>query len=140
MTLFFSITLCLSAVGLVLLLGLKRYEMNTGRVFFARIRPKINRVLHNLVLFVQYMLPFMARRSVAHALRALRVALSSAVARLILYLEVSLHRMLVTIQHAMQPRRGGGTTSTFLQEVADHKRKLLRNPAEKKAIIEEYHQ
>jgi hypothetical protein len=112
--------------------------MRTGRVVFARVRPGLNRVVHGLVLFVQYMLPFMARRSIGRMLRAIRAALSRTIARLILYLEASLYRMLAAMQHAMQPKRGG-TASSFLQEVADHKRSLLKNPAEKRAIFEEFH-
>ncbi len=138
MTLFFLIILCASALGLVLLLSFKRYEMRTGRVVFARIRPFVRAVVHPVVLFVQYLLPFMARRSLAATVRALRAGLSRTLARATLYLETTLARMLAAIQHAMQPRRGG-QASSFLQEVADHKRALLKDPAEKRAIFEEYH-
>jgi hypothetical protein len=138
MTLFFFISLCVSAFGLVLLLGFKRYEMRTGRVVFARLRPAMRRVIHPIVLFVQYLLPFMARRSIAVTVRAARAGLTATLARVTLYLEATLARMLAAVQQAMQPRRGGGQASSFLQEVADHKRRLLKDPAEKRAIFEEY--
>jgi hypothetical protein len=138
MTLFFFITLSLSASGLVLLLGLKHYELQTGHVIFAAIRPGTKRVLHSFVLFVQYLLPFIARRSLAHMFRIIRVALSAMLARLTLYVEASLYRMLRTMQQTMRPRRGGGPASAFLQEVADHKQKLLKDPVEKRAIFEEF--
>jgi hypothetical protein len=37
----------------------------------------------------------------------------------------------------MQPKRGG-VASSFLQEVADHKRRCSAHPAEKRAIFEEF--
>ncbi len=138
MTLFFFITLCVSATGLILLLSVKRYEMSTGHVIFVRARPSIARALHTAVLFVQYILPFVARRSLAHAVKLLRAALSNLLARLTVFIEGSLHRLLEEIHHLMQPKRGGGAASAFLQEVADHKRKLLKDPAEKRAIFEEF--
>lgn len=138
MTLFFFISLCISALGLLLLLGAKRYEMRTGRVIFARLRPTLQRVIHPIVLFVQYMLPFLARRSLAATVRTVRAALSRTIARVTLYLEATLTRMLAAIQQTMQPKRGG-QASSFLQEVADHKRSLLKDPVEKRAIFEEYH-
>ena len=137
--LFFTITLCLSSLGLILLLSIKRYEMQTGHVIFQRVRPSLNRMLHNIVLFIQHILPLIARRGVASAFRYLRALLSSSLARLTLYTEVTLRRMLTTMQETMQPRRGGGSASTFLQEVAEHKSRLLKDPAEKRAIFEEYH-
>ena len=139
MTLFFFITLCLSAIGLITLLGAKRYEMRTKRVIFAGLRPGMHRVMHGIVLFVQYMLPFIARRSIGKVAHTLRAALSNALARLTLYLEVMLHRILEGLHELMRPRRTNSPASTFLQEVAEHKRQLLRNPAQKRAIFEEYH-
>jgi hypothetical protein len=137
MTLFFLITLCTSALGLVLLLSFKRYEMRTGRVVFARLRPVLRRALHPVILFVQYLVPFIARRSLAATVRAARAALSRTTARLVLYVETMLARALTALQQMMQPRRGG-QASSFLQEVADHKRSLLKDPAEKRAIFEEF--
>jgi hypothetical protein len=137
MTLFFTTTLYLSIAGLVLLLGFKRYELRTNRVVFARIRPGLERFSHALVLFIQYILPFLARRSVGAMLRGFRATLSAALARALLQVEIFLARILAKLQHIMQPKRTGGAASTFLQEVAEHKRKLIRNPAHKSAIFEE---
>jgi hypothetical protein len=137
MTLFFLITLCVSSLGLLLLLLAKRYEMRTGKVVFQRTRPLVRKVVHPVVLFVQYILPFMARRSLRATLRAARAGLSRILARATLYVETSLSRLLHAIQQAMQPKRGG-VASSFLQEVAEHKRKLLSDPEERKAIFEEF--
>lgn len=132
-------SLCVSAILLLLLVSVKRYEMNTGRVVFLGMRKVVYRMLHPVVLFVQYLLPFLAKRSLSLTAQAVRVGLSRTLARAVLYLEMLLARMLTGIQNMMQPKRGGGQASSFLQEVADHKRKLLKDPAEKHAIFEEYH-
>ena len=137
MTLFFFITLCFSATMLVLLLGVKRYEMNTGHVIFMRARPKAARIVHIVVLFIQHVLPFIARRSAAQAFRLARAGVSNMLARLTLYIETSLRRLLLAIQQGMQPKRGGGVTSAFLREVAEHKKKLLNDPEERKAFFDE---
>jgi len=137
MTLFFFITLCLSALGLTLLLGVKRYEMNTGHVIFMRARPKVSRFMHWVMVFIEHVLPFVARRSAAQALRLARAGISNMLARLTLYIETSLRRLLLAIQQGMQPKRGGGVASAFLQEVAEHKKKLLKDPEERKAFFEE---
>lgn len=137
MTLFFLITLCVSSLGLILLLLAKRYEMRTGRMVFQRLRPLVRRAVHPVVLFVQYILPFMARRSLRATVRAMRAGLSRILARATLYVETGLARMLHAMQQAMQPKRGG-VASSFLQEVAEHKRKLLNDPEERKAIFEEF--
>jgi hypothetical protein len=139
MTFFFISTLVLSSLGLILLLSLKRYEMRTGRVVFARSRPRLERGVRFVTIFVQYLLPFVARRGLAAMLRGVRATLTAVLARAVLSIESTLAGLLSTMQHAMQPKRGG-PASTFLQEVADHKRRLLRGPAEKRAIFEEYQQ
>ena len=137
MTLFFFTTLCLSALGLVLVLGVKRYEMNTGHVIFMRARPRLARAMHGVMVFIEHVLPFIARRSAAQALRLARAGVSNMLARLTLYIETGLHRLLSAVQQGMQPKRGGGAASAFLQEVAEHKKKLLKDPEERKAFFEE---
>jgi hypothetical protein len=138
MALIFSITLLLSIVGLTLLLGIKRYELNTGRMVLKGVRPAVRRVVHTAVLYVEYLLPFLARRSLAHAARVARVVLSRAAARMALFVEETLHHALLGVEHMMQPRQSGGAASGFLEEVAEHKRKLLRKPPEHRAIFEKY--
>ncbi len=140
MAAFFFITLCISALGLLTLIGLKRREMRTHRVMFARARPAAERGLHALVLFVQYMLPFMARRSLGAMYRAVRAAFLRLVARGVLLVEETLHRLIALLQGLTQPPSRGGAASSFLQEVADHKKSLLRKPLAKRAIFEEYQQ
>jgi hypothetical protein len=103
--------------GLFFLLSLKRYEMRTG-AWSLRDRPRLSESFAvRFVLFVQYLLPFVARRSVAcNAARGARYLDRRSCTR-VLSVE-RLWRMLATMQHAMQPKRGGGPASTFLQEAA----------------------
>ena len=139
MTLFFSVTLAISVVGLVLLLALKRYEMRTGRVLFSTLRPRVRRTLHATVLFVEYILPFLARRSLAKVWSIARSTLLYAIARSTVFVEELLQYILHTIEHTMQPHHTSGRpASAFLEEVAEHKRKLLRKPVERRAIFQKY--
>lgn len=138
MALFFFTTLSISILGLILLLGLKRYEMVKRRMFFARSRPSISRVVHAGEFIAQYFLPYLVRRGFLVLWRRVRTGVLRGFARLTLWVEHTLHRMLGTLQHMMEPSRGRGQVSAFLQEVADHKQKLLRKPAEKRAIFERY--
>jgi hypothetical protein len=138
MAIFFLTTLCISALALITLLGVKRYELRTGRVAFARIRPRAQRLIQNVILLVQYMLPFLARRSLFALTRGFRLAVGHFVALGVLYVENALRQMLVAIHNILQPKTHVGPASSFLQEVAEHKRKLLRKPVEKRAIFERY--
>jgi hypothetical protein len=140
MTLFFTVSLGVSVVGLILLLILKRYEMRSGKVVFMRARPRLERLSHAIVLFLHYILPFLARRSMAAILHSARVWLGATLARLTLSVEHTLARLLTAVREAVEPKRGGGQATGFLQEVADHKRRLLTDPSQKHAIFEEYQQ
>ena len=137
MALFFTITLVLSSLGLVSLLVLKSYEMRTGRLFMGGLRPGLQRSLHGSVLFIEYILPGLARRGFGGVWAAARTVLKNAVARAILFFEGALERMLAFMRDLMQPPRGGGEASAFLREVAEHKKKLLEKPAGKRAIFDE---
>ncbi len=136
MALFFSITLVLSALGLMSLLWVKSYEMRSGRLFMAGVRPAARRGLHASVLFVEYILPGLARRGWRSMLAAARSVLKAAAARAILFFEDTLERMLAFIRALMQPPRGGGEASAFLREVAEHKKKLLEKPVGKREIFD----
>jgi hypothetical protein len=139
MALFFSITLCLSILGLTTLLGLKRYELKTGRIVFERVRPRVRQVLHDVVLIAQYLLPFLARRVLTNVLVAARVLFLRVIARIALFVEETLHRWLGAVEHMLQPHPSGGQASQFLREIAEHKQSLLKRPAQRRAIIEKYH-
>ncbi len=137
MVLFLTVAVLISATGMVLVLVLKSYEMRTGRLFLGSLRPPVARSLHNSVLFIEYILPGLARRGVRGAWLAARAVLKAGAARAILFFEAALERMLSIIRDAMQPPRGGGQASQFLRDVAEHKRQLLERPANKRAIFDD---
>ena len=137
MALFFTITLVLSSLGLVSLLMLKSYELRSGRLFMGGLRPALQRALHASVLFIEYIVPGLARRGWGGMWAAARAVLKSALARAILFFEKTLERMLAFMRDLMQPPRGGGEASQFLREVAEHKKKLLEKPAGKRAIFDD---
>jgi hypothetical protein len=108
-------------------------------MFFARLRPFANKILHTLVFIGQYLLPYLLRRGVFMLWRKARASITRAFARLALYVEFTLHRMLETLHKTTtEPSHARGQVSAFLQEVADHKQKLMRKPAQKRAIFEQY--
>lgn len=137
MALVLTIILGISIIGLTTLLTLKRYEMRTGKVFFARSRPVFEKPLHTSSFVVANILPLLAKRSFAQAMYGVRSILGHLIARITLSVEHVLHRLLEEIQRIIEPRHTGGQVSTFLQEVAEHKRKLLRRAPEKRAIFDE---
>ncbi len=137
MALFFSISLGVSATGLVLLLVLKRHELRTGRMFLARMRPQRGGVAHSGVMFVEHVLPSLVVSSIKQFFVATRLAARAALARGILLFEHVLQRMLLFVRDMTQPPQGGGPASAFLREVAEHKRKLLEQKLDKRAIFDE---
>ncbi|HVV39036.1 MAG TPA: hypothetical protein VHD31_01795 [Candidatus Paceibacterota bacterium] len=137
MALFFTITLLISSLGLLSLLLLKSYEMRTGRLFMASMRPGVQRLMHATVLFVEYILPGLARRGVRGIWLSVEGVVKQALARAILFFENALENMLTFVRELMQPPRGGGQASQFLREVAEHKKKLLERPVAKRAIFDE---
>ena len=137
MVLFLLITLCVSLLGIILILSIKRYEMRTGRVFFARTRPAITAPLHTSSLVIEHLLPRFAQRSVDRGIVTIRAVLGRMLAKGTFMIETMLRKMLSAIHRVVEPRERGGPASAFLQEVAAHKRKLLRRAPDKRAIFEE---
>ncbi|HYF13230.1 MAG TPA: hypothetical protein VD928_02960 [Candidatus Paceibacterota bacterium] len=137
MVLFLIITLAVSLVGIILILSVKRYEMRTGKMFFRRSRPALAKPFRTSSLIIEHLLPLIARRSIERGAIALRITLGRFLAKVTLMIESILRRMLAAIHRFVEPRESGGPASAFLQEVAAHKRKLLRRAPEKRAIFEE---
>ncbi|HWB33861.1 MAG TPA: hypothetical protein VG753_00855 [Candidatus Paceibacterota bacterium] len=137
MTLFFTITLAVSLLGLILMLAVKRREMRTGRVIFARLRPKHGGLLHSVVYFFERTLPVTIKYLVFRASEGVGAIIKRTFARAILLFEYALEHMLVFIRDLTRPPQKGGPASPFLQEVADHKRELMKGSQEDHAIFEE---
>lgn len=137
MAAFLTIALLVSSLGLVVMLVLKRYELRTGKLVLAAVRPKRGGVAHSGVAFIEHALPSLVARSLARFFLAARAAAKTLLARGILLFEHALQRLLVVVRDMTQPPQGGGPASAFLQEVADHKRKLLEEKLDKRAIFDD---
>ncbi len=124
MVLFFISTLCVSLLGLSGLLYAKHWELTTGKVLFADHRPRLADFFHTILFWVERVLPTLAHD---YALLVWQVTLRSAhatVAYLVLKVEHLLERILHTLRHTTEVDRGVGQASDFLQQVAEHKKKL----------------
>lgn len=126
MALFFSGALLVSVVGMIALLGFKRYELSSGHVIFARARPAIGTFFKHTLWWIEKVLPALVRVYSRRALRYCKVVLQHALARSILWVEHTLERVLSAVREKTAASRAPGEASAFLREVAEHKRKLSR--------------
>ena len=126
MVTFFITTLVLSCLGLTSLVGLKRYEMNTGRVVGSNVRPQVSRFFHAISLWVERILPTLVRMYSRILTRAFLSSVYRVTAHAVVRVEQWLERALHALRHTTDVRRGMGEASAFLREVSEHKRKLLR--------------
>ncbi len=129
MLIFFTVLLALSIVGMVSLLGVKQWELHTDNLLLVRMRPKAGNFFQQLLFWVERVLPALVRVYARRLWRAARAWLHRVVAQGVLATEAWLEWVLHTLRHTtdMRAPRGTGTTSVFLQEVAEHKKKLLRH-------------
>lgn len=137
MDVFFSITLGISIVGLVLLLSLKRYELRTGRRLFGGMRPLLDRFFRRVLLLIEHALPRAVESGGKQAGHASRYFIRHAFAGTMGFFERMLEVMLHTVREKTEPQRGSKNASEFLQEVAEHKRQLDKQPEEKRVIFED---
>lgn len=133
-----SITLAISIVGMISLLLLKRYELNSGRIFLGSARPAVGAFFHRKLMWIEYALPGLMRSGVRALYANLRILAHRAVAWVVVKVEQGLERALHNVRHktTLAPRRGE-ETSAFLREVAEHKKKLQEDLPERATVIEE---
>lgn len=107
------------------ILGLKRYELATGRVFMAGARPRLRAFFRRAFFFVERVLPNLAAHEARRVFGAARRVARAAAARGILFAEQNLERLLQSLRRltAHHPR-ADTAASPFLREVAEHKKKL----------------
>jgi len=132
-----TVTLGVSIVGLLSLLVIKRREMKTGRVMFARIRPRMRRFFHTILVVVEHVIPGLVKHVVYGVLRFMRGGVQRLIARAILLFEFTLERVLHRVRSTSTAPQGSGEVSNFLREVAAHKRALLKRAPSKRTIFEE---
>ncbi len=130
-------TLIVSTMGCVGLLLLKRFELATNRVVFARLRPKQGGVVNRTGVFIERVLPLIIRYFFVSFGRFVRRQFRRLLAWVTLHVEKTLERVLHTVRERSRPRRDRGEASSFLRAVADHKRTVLHQPGIERAIAED---
>ena len=138
MVLFFGVGLLVSIVGLVALFMIKRWELQTGNMVFATTRPRIGAWAHATLLWIERVLPALTMHYSKHAGKTAERLLHHGAAQALLAVEHGLERVLNTLRGVTEQPRSDKEASAFLREVAEHKRKLLRTPAERRAVIEKF--
>jgi len=127
MVLFFTATLLISCVALVLLLALKQWELSTGRIVgSAWIRPQLSRYFHAMSVWIERIIPTLVRMYSKILWRAMLRKVHRITALVVMRAERILEKTLHTLRHTTDVRKGMGEASIFLREVSEHKRKLLR--------------
>lgn len=121
---FFTITLCISIAGIAALFVLKQIELSTGSVLFAAFRPKVNRFFKTCLVFVERVIPGLAKEGFMHVLGRLRGAVTVILARAILKVETVLQGWLHFLKEKFNPRHARGEASAFLKEVGEYKKQL----------------
>jgi hypothetical protein len=125
---FFTATLLFSTVGIIVLLVAKRFEMKTGRVFLGGVRPSVGAFFHTALVTVERVLPALVSQVLKQTARAFSWLMHNGTARGVLMLERALEKTLAGIRYATThpPAVRAGKASVFLQEVAEHKKNLLK--------------
>lgn len=125
MVLFLTTTLVVSTLGMLGIVGLKRYELATGRLFLAGLRPGLRHFFRRTFFWFERVLPSLIAHEAGRLWRAGRAVVRTAAAQGLLFAEQTLERGLSALRQATShaPARPGDA-SPFLREVAEHKKKL----------------
>ncbi|MBY0472730.1 hypothetical protein K2Q00_00380 [Patescibacteria group bacterium] len=127
MVLFFTVLLGISIVGLVSLLAIKRWELRTGNMVLAGVRPHVSQVSHRVLVWIERVLPHLitqlARRGVSEG----RVLVHRGAAYSLLWAEQGLERVLANLRGVTERPRSSKEASAFLREIAEHKRQLVQD-------------
>ncbi|MBX4192139.1 hypothetical protein KW798_01500 [Candidatus Parcubacteria bacterium] len=130
MVLFLTTTLGISIVGMMTLLGVKRYELSTGRMAFRSIRPFFAGAFHHVVVFFEHFLPALVYVQVRKVVMRAASFVQRIIAHAILVAEYWLEQALNTLRMTTHIPHPSVPASAFLREVAAHKKSLLkRSPA-----------
>ena len=135
MEVFFTTTLGVSIIGMVSLLAVKRYELNSGRVVLNAVRPHLNTVFHRTLVFVERILPVLVRvyaeRMVLLGVRAVQ----QLIARTILIAEHWLQKALDTLRMTTHVPHPSIPASAFLREVAEHKKTIIKRSRRPRGLV-----
>lgn len=136
MVTFLTTVLCVAIVGLVSLLAVKRWELQSGRLLLSGIRPKAGYALGQGLHFVERGLPTFVRNLAVRGYATSRVLFHRLVAWSVLHAERALEKTLQVLRHTTTVR-AEGEASPFLREVAEHKKSLLKGSGKKRGAIYE---
>jgi hypothetical protein len=134
---FFTVTLGVSIAGMILLLVLKRYELNSGRVLLGSARPAVGHFFHRTLSWFEYVLPGLARVGARRLYATARRVLHVWAARFVVKVEQGLEQALRRVRGTTAAPQPGRETSAFLREVAEHKKKLQEDLPDRSTVIEE---
>ena len=138
MVIFLTVLLCVSLVGLSSILYVKHWEETKGRLMMSRVRPRAGEMLGLGLNFVEKRAPALLRDVISRAYAIARSLMHRTAAWSVIHVERMLEKTLHTLRHTTQ-KRGDGEASSFLREVAEHKKSLQERSSSKKpnAIYEE---
>src|SRR3569623_227266 len=121
---FFTLTLCVSIIGIVSLFVLKQIELSTGSGIMSGMRPRVNRFFKTCLVIVERVIPGLAQEGFMHVLGRVREAVKVVLARMILKVETVLQNWLRFLKEKFNPRHARGEASAFLKEVGEYKKQL----------------
>ncbi len=124
------ILLAISIIGMLALLGAKRYELTSGKLIFANARPKLAKFSNRMVFLFGTAVPLYVRWQVGRAYRASTAWVHWAVAHGALRVERWLESILENVREKTASTRASGEASAFLREVGEYKKKLTDNALE----------
>ncbi len=128
---FFIILLVVSITGMGFLLGVKYYELSTGRLLLGSARPKLSKFAARMVFLFGTAVPLYLAWQAERGYKGLSAWLHKAVAHATINLERWLESVLHTVREKTADTRAPGEASAFLREVGEYKKKL--NGSEEKS-------
>ncbi|MES2007039.1 MAG: hypothetical protein V4436_02945 [Patescibacteria group bacterium] len=131
---FFTISLCVSVIGILMLFVLKQIELSTGHVILSSARPKVNRFFKTCLLLIERVLPGLVREGIWAVLMRLRGLLTKTLARWILSFETMLKNILHVLREKFNPHHSRGEASAFLKEVGEYKKQLENETQEDRSL------
>ena len=134
--LFFVTTLVLSLLGMVGLLTVKRYELTSGKLIFAGVRPGASTFFERTLRWGEKILPHLVKQQAERASRYVVRTLQLALAHSIVWLERTLEQVLSAMRERTENVDLHNEPSAFLREVADHKKNLLKKTRARDTVQE----
>src|SRR5581483_11672335 len=121
MVVFLTVLLGVSAAGMLAILWLKRYELRTGRIFLAGLRPALGEFSARTLWWFGRTAPGAAAAVARDLWSRARAAIHASIARGIVAAERGLELALSALRRSTSAPRMDGEASPFLREVAEHK-------------------